>query len=560
MMIVFTGIVGAFQLTVDAVSNNKARAGAIALANERLEYIRSLSYDAIGTSGGIPAGALAQTATSSLNSVLYTRRTFISWEDDPQDGVGAGDTNGVVTDYKAAKVSVSWESRQGTRTITMATRISPPNGVEQAVPGGTLSFLVTNDADQPLSNASVRVFNAGVSPAVDLTTLTDANGAASVLGAPAGAGYQISVTKAGYSTSQTYSASSTNTNPIPGHLGVALNQTTAQNFEIDVLSTLAVETFEAIRQEEWNDTFTDSTKVATSTNIIVIGGGAELVDIDGAHPASGQLIAVTASPSFLYRWKEIAWTDTKPFGTEVRYRVYDASYNQIPDSVLGGNSAGFTVSPVNISAIATSTYGSLRVGAVLSGDTSATPSIQNWNMSYEVGPIPLPDISFTMQGAKTIGSGPGGPVYKYDGTHSSGASARIELANIEYDSYTLAIPASSGYDIASSCGPQPSVITPASSAVSRLYLTPHTTHSLLVDVKNAGGTLLPGATVRLSRGAYDTTVVADQCGQAFFSNLSSGTVGGGNAYTIDVSASGQTPYSSAEVNVSGTTRLSVILN
>lgn len=556
MIIVFTGIVGAFQLTVDSVSNNKARAGAIALANERLEYIRSLPYDSIGTSGGIPSGALAQTATSTLNDVLYERRTFISWEDDPQDGTGAGDSNNIVTDYKAAKVSVSWASRQGLRSITMATRISPPTGMEQAVPGGTLSFLVTNDADQPIANASVRVRNTGVAPAVDLTTLTDGSGAASVLGAPAGAGYQITVTKPGYSTSQTYSASSTNTNPIPGHLGVALNQTTAQNFEIDLFASLAIETFEAVREELWSDTFTDTTKVASSTGIVVMGGTAELADLEGSHPASGELVSSAITHAQLGRWKQVSFTHVKPANTNIVYRLYDASFNWVPDSALPGNSSGFTTSPIDISGIATSSYGTLRLGAILSGDTTVTPEIQDWRITYDVGPTPLPNISVAMQGAKTIGSGPGGPVYKYSETHSSGATGRVALSNVEFDSYTLVVPAASGYDIASSCGTQPTTVTPSGSFISRLYLTPHTTHSLLVDVKSAG-VIIPGASVRLTRASYDTTVIADQCGQAFFSNL---TASGGTPYTIEVTASGFTSYSSSNVNVSGTARLSVILN
>jgi hypothetical protein len=72
--------------------------------------------------------------------------------------------------------------------------------------------------------------------------------------------------------------------------------------------------------------------------------------------------------------------------------------------------------------------------------------------------------------------------------------------------------------------------------------------------------LLVGADVQLTRGAYDTTVDSDACGQAFFSDLASGSVGTGNAYAITVSAPGYQNYSSSEVNVSGTTRLSVILN
>lgn len=560
MTIVFTGIVGAFQLAVDSVTNNKARAGAIALATERLEYIRSLPYDSIGTTGGVPAGALAQTATSTLNDVRYERRTFISWEDDPQDGTGGSDTNGIVADYKAAKVSVSWASRQGTRTITMATRISPPNGMEQSVPGGTLSFVITNDADQPLANANVRVRNTGVSPQIDLTTLTDASGQASVLGAPAGAGYEISVTKAGYSTSQTYSASSTNTNPIPGHLGVALNQTTAQNFEIDLLANLTVETFEAVREETWNDSFSDTTKVASSSGVTVIGGIARLADIDGSYVSSGSLFSSAISHSQLGRWKQISFTQTKPANTDIAYRVYDNAYAPLPDSVLPGNSAGFSTSPIDMTGISTSTYPTLRLGATLSGNTSVTPQIEEWRLSYDVGPTPLPNVSFAMRGAKTIGSGPGGPEYKYSQTHSSGGTGRLSLSNIEYDSYTLSMPTGSPYVIASSCGTQPTVVTPSSNLTSRLYLTAASAHSLLVDVKNASGTSIPGASVRLQRSGYDATVVADQCGQTFFGNLGAGSVGSGNAYTIDVQAAGYQTYSSTEVTVSGTTRLSIILN
>src|SRR3989338_4221774 len=75
MLVVFMGISAAFQLAVEVVSNNKARAGAVALSGERMEYIRSLSYDAVGTVGGIPAGAIAQSETVLLNGISYTRRT-----------------------------------------------------------------------------------------------------------------------------------------------------------------------------------------------------------------------------------------------------------------------------------------------------------------------------------------------------------------------------------------------------------------------------------------------------------------------------------------------------
>ena len=135
MLVVFVGIAGAFRLAIIAVGNNKARAGAIALANERLEFIRSLSYNAIGTDGGIPSGDLEQEESIELNDVDYTRRTLISYEDDPADGLGGADENGIQTDYKAVKAEVSWVGRDGVHTIKIVSRISP-TGLETDVPGG----------------------------------------------------------------------------------------------------------------------------------------------------------------------------------------------------------------------------------------------------------------------------------------------------------------------------------------------------------------------------------------------------------------------------------------
>ncbi|MFZ2886440.1 MAG: carboxypeptidase-like regulatory domain-containing protein [Minisyncoccia bacterium] len=558
MLVVFVGIVGAFQLTVQAVGNNSSRAGAIALANERLEYIRSLSYDSIGSVGGIPAGALAQEETVMLNAISYTRRTFVSYEDDPGDGLGGADANGIQTDYKAVKTSVSWRSRQGTRTITMVARASPP-GVETSVPGGTLVIQVTNDADQPVANAEVEIVNTSTNPQIDTTTFTDADGLATVLGAPPGANYEIEVTKSGYSTAMTYSADAVNTNPIPAHLAVALNQTTISTFEIDLLSSLIIQTFEPIEEETWDDVFNDASDVGLQEDVAVTGGELVLLeDVAEGYPASGTGVSVSLAPQFLFGWKEFSWNATEPAATDILYRVYTDSGAQVPDADLPGNGAGFSNSPVSIAGLSTTTYPGLRFGATLTtSDASSTPAVQSWEVTYDVGPTPLPNISVAMRGAKTVGSGPSGPAYKYSTTHSSGATGSTTINSVEYDSFTLSVSAASGYDISSSCAPQPTVVAPNSTALSQLFLSPHTANSLLVDVRAAGGALIPGASIRLQRAAYDTTLTADTCGQAFFGGISASA---GTPYTITVSASGYQNFTNTELDVSGTARISVILN
>lgn len=561
MTMVFVGIVGAFKLSVEAVSNNKARAGAIALTNERLEYIRSLAYNSIGTVGGIPAGTIPQSETVALNDVSYTRRTFISYEDDPIDGLAAADSNGIRTDYKAAKVTVSWQSRQGTRTLTMIARISPPTGVESSVPGGTLSFQVVNSLTQPVSSAQIRIYNPGVSPVVDLTTFTDTAGTAAVLGAPAGAGYQVTVTKTGFSTAQTYSASSTNTNPTPAHLGVALNQTTAASFAIDTMGSETIQTFLAVQRATSTEAFSNASGVASSTNVAITGGVARLQG-SAPYPTSGMLLSTQISTTSLQRWGQFVWTATKPSGTNILFRFYNSAGTAlIPDSQIPGNAAGLTTSPVNLGSVSTTTYLTLTILATLTTtDTANTPSIDSWSISNDSGPLPLSNFTVNMRGSKTIGSGPAGPVYKFNQNFSSGPSASVTVPNVEYDTYTLSS-GSSAYTVASSCSPQPVVIGADADVATLLYVSPATTHSLIVDVKNASGATVPNANVRIYRTAspaFDRTITSDTCGQAFFSGMNSGS--GSSAYSIQVSASGYTTYSATGVSVSGATSRSVILN
>jgi hypothetical protein len=53
----------------------------------------------------------------------------------------------------------------------------------------------------------------------------------------------------------------------------------------------------------------------------------------------------------------------------------------------------------------------------------------------------------------------------------------------------------------------------------------------------------------------NATLTTDVCGQAFFSGI-----GSSSGDSISVSAAGHATYNSSTVNVSGTSRLSVLLN
>ena len=185
--------------------------------------------------------------------------------------------------------------------------------------------------------------------------------------------------------------------------------------------------------------------------------------------------------------------------------------------------------------------------------SAPSPSVEDWSLTYESGEgVAIP---FTMRGAKTIGSGPSGSVYKYDQLLTTNSSGVLAIPNLEWDTYTLSVAASTGYDIASSCPSQPLVLAPNSALSPKLFLATHTANSLLIDVKNTAGGIISGAEVRLTKGgSYDETVTADACGQAFFSSLTNGN------YAITASSTGYQTYTSNAVNVTGTSYFSVTLN
>jgi hypothetical protein len=444
----------------------------------------------------------------------------------------------------------------------LVTRVYPIT-VEQAVPGGTLSLAIIDAGGQPLPGAQVAIVNTTTTPPINTTLFSGTDGMVTVVGAPPSSGYEIVISMLGYTTARTYPATAQNTNPSPGHQTVALNQTTSATFAIDRTAIKNVRTFTPIERRSIVDTFASGAGIATFSNTTLLVGSIALSGTPGAYVSSGTARSVafaTATP--ITAWGELTWDDWTPAGTSISYRLYDGTGTAlIPDSQVPGNAAGLTSSPVSLSGVSTSTYQSISVEATLAtADPAQTPAVESWSVEFDTGPIPLPNLSFSLRGTKTIGSGPSGSLYLVSTTTSSGATAGVSIASLDWDSYTISVAPTTGYDIASACDPQPQGLSPNEYQTTDIILEPYTAHSLLVDVRNGSGVLVPGASVRLFRAGTDQTEATGSCGQAFFSGMGEGTIGGGNAYSISVTAAGYAPYTGNDITVSGTSRLSVIVN
>jgi len=270
MLVLFLALFGILRASLVLSTLAKAEAAGTELATTQMEYLHGLTYSAVGTVGGIPSGAIPQTATSSVDGVTYTTQTFIDYYDDPADGLGVNDTNGVTTDYKKGEVNVSYTLYGLTKSITLVSNFVPP-GIESTTDGGTLSIHVVDKNNNGVGDATVQIIDSSTTPSVNFTTLSDSNGYVVIGGAATSSQFQVYVSRTGYSSAQTYARAGQNANPTPGYLTVTENQTTSATFAIDLLGTLIFSTFSPATTTAFSDFFTSSGNLASQTNTIVTG-------------------------------------------------------------------------------------------------------------------------------------------------------------------------------------------------------------------------------------------------------------------------------------------------
>ena len=544
LLVIFLALFGVLRASLMLSSITKANATVVELASTQMEYLRGLSYDALGTVGGIPAGAVPQTATTTIDGVLYTVRTFIEYKDDPADGTGVQDGNAVTTDYKTGKVAVSYSLNGLEKSISLISNFAPP-GIESSTGGGTLSIHVVDAASADVSGASVRIVNASAAPLIDFTTFTNTDGFAVIGGAATSSEYQIYVSRAGYSSAQTYARTSQNVNPTPGYLTVSKDQVTGATFFIDLLSNLTLASLSPAVTASFDDSFADSSNLSVQSGTQVSGGELALAP----EELSGTARSTTISPSYLGGWGILSADVSSPSGTTVTVRILDASGAPIPDSELQDNGEGFSSFPVQLTSISTASYPAVALSAELtSNSTTTTPSILDWSISHTDGPAPLPNTAFTLIGAKTIGTDANdAPLYKtiVSGTTGAGA-ARTET--IEWDSYSL-----SAGSLIESCPAPPYSLAPASTTAAALIVGTPTTNTLPVIVENSAGGSVSSAKVILAKSGYAATIYTSACGFAYFNGLASGN------YSATVSAAGYITTTFQNINVAGNTATATLV-
>ncbi len=230
-----------FERVIKTVRTAQARVDASALVDEQFEIARNLPYSNIGTVGGIPAGSLIPVQTLTRSGMKFIATTTVRDIDLPFDGTIAGTPNDLSpADNKLVEIDIACITCNMFRPMIMTTTIAPKD-LEGSSTNGALFVKAIDSSGLPIQNALVHIYYPTTTP-IDIYDVTSTSGMLQIIDAPPGnQAYQITVSKAGYSTEQTYSsAGPTTTSPVKPYATVAAQTVTQLTFPIDAVATLNV--------------------------------------------------------------------------------------------------------------------------------------------------------------------------------------------------------------------------------------------------------------------------------------------------------------------------------
>ncbi len=237
-------IYGAYSQLLVNVSHLKVKNTAIALAGEQFEIIRNVPYADVGVVNGVPNGIFVHQRTLERNGINFEVKTTVRNVDDPFDGVIGGSPNDLSpADNKLVVIEIDCiNCTIPFNPIIYTTRIAPKN-LESASTNGALFVRVFDGNGVPIQGAEVHLENNAANPPIEIDDVTDINGYLQLVDMPPGNEvYEITVTKDGYSTDQTFLRDGTNLNPTKPHASVVVQQVTQISFAIDLLGTLSFST------------------------------------------------------------------------------------------------------------------------------------------------------------------------------------------------------------------------------------------------------------------------------------------------------------------------------
>lgn len=226
-----------YQRVFIVARSAQERVDAIVLASAQFEIVRNLSFSSVGTIGGIPSGVLPQVRTLTSGGKIFIATTTVRNIDLPFDGTAGGTPDDLSpADNKLVEIELTCTSCKNFRPLIFSTTVGPRD-LESLSTNGSLFVKVLDASGVPISGATVSVVNSSVVPPISIIDVTNSAGMLQLIDAPPSVqAYEITVSKAGYSTEKTYGAPVVN--PVKPHATVIVQTVTQLTFVIDRTATL----------------------------------------------------------------------------------------------------------------------------------------------------------------------------------------------------------------------------------------------------------------------------------------------------------------------------------
>jgi hypothetical protein len=232
-----------YSSVIDIASSSQFTSAALSVMESRVEMVRNMRYQDVGTVGGVPSGTLPQTEDIHIGDVFYALTITIRNVDDPFDGTVFGNPfDPSPADYKLVQFDMTCTAGCATpRTVSMTTYVAEKQ-LENEDRNGSLLVTVIDAFGEPVPQATVHVVNPAAHPPIDLTTTTNNQGQLLLVSIATGsAAYEVTASKTGFSTDRTYPPNNP-ANALKPNVTVATQQLSQVTLSIDHLSTLTVQT------------------------------------------------------------------------------------------------------------------------------------------------------------------------------------------------------------------------------------------------------------------------------------------------------------------------------
>ena len=268
-VILILSVYQAYLTTSNVARLSRIKTTATALANEQFEIMRNLPYSDVGIVSGLPKGKIPAKQELIRDNKNFTVKTTVRNIDDPFDGTIGGTPNDISpADYKMAELEITCATCQNFSPLYLTTYIAPRN-LENSSTNGAIFVKVFDAVGLPVPGADVHIENNQTIPTFMINDTTNNDGLLQIVDAPPEAqAYEISVSKDGYTSDQTYeNADPANPEPSKPHATVLAQQLTQISFNIDKVSTLEISSVNNICAEVGDVNFTLTGEKLIGTNI-----------------------------------------------------------------------------------------------------------------------------------------------------------------------------------------------------------------------------------------------------------------------------------------------------